>query len=182
MADYDKPLIHVIDTGGNRVPAILGSLIPVSATFTRPADTAAYAALDTVSNSTSAPTVLTFANIARVSGGSGYLVKARLMTNLSTDTKRYRLHLFYVAPTAINDNSPYTLLYANAANRIGEVTFNACTTEGTGSTAARSMRDDFRLSFNTSGSRDLYGILETLDAGTPSSAQQYFIEITGDVN
>lgn len=196
MADYEKPLLHVLDADGNKVAvtvamlgggggtggaiSVVGNLISVNTSFARPADTTAYAALDTVSPATTAN--LTFTNIARVSGGSGYIVKARLMTNQSTNIARYRLHLFHTAPTAIADNAPYTLLFANAANRVGHIDFPALATEGTGSNSARSSVDTVRLGFITSGGRDLIGILETLDAFTPTSGQQFFIELMGDLN
>jgi hypothetical protein len=160
---------------------VVGSLFPVSVSFSRPADVIGYAALDVISSSTLAN--LTFTNLARTNGGSAYIVKARLMTNQSTNTARFRLHLFHTAPTAIADNAPYPLLFSNAANRVGHIDFPSCTTEGTGSDAARSKVDDGRLSFVcASGSRDLIGILETLDAFTPSSGQQFFIELTADLN
>lgn len=160
-----------------------GIMAVVNTTFTRPADTNAYTAKDVVSNSTSTPAVLTFTNLARINNGSGYIVKARLMTTLSTDTKRYRLHLFHTAPNALADNAAYTLLWSNRDARIGYIDFAAMQTEGTGSTAANAQNDTIRLPFVTaSGSRTIYGILETLDAGLPASVQMYFIELTADVN
>jgi hypothetical protein len=171
---------HIGEVGGN------GSYVGVE--FTRPADTTAYAALDAVSDSTSAPTVLTFANLARVNGGSGYITKARLFTDQKTNVARFRLHLFHTAPTAINDNSPYTLLYANRANRIGHIDFPACATEDpTNSTAAsaRVVPDgvSLPLAFKCAdGAKTIYGLLETLDAFTPASGQKFWIELTADNN
>ena len=52
-----------ISASENFLGKIGGSTLASSATFSRPADTTAYLARDTVSNSTSAPTILTFANI-----------------------------------------------------------------------------------------------------------------------
>ena len=170
-----------ISASENFLGKIGGSTLASSATFSRPADTTAYLARDTVSNSTSAPTILTFANIARVSGGSGYLTKFRLMTDQSTNTARFRLHLFHTAPTAINDNSPYTLLFANAANRIGQIDFPAMSTEGTGSNASASLNMIDRLAFVLPGT-SIFGILETLDAFTPASAQNFYLEITAENN
>ena len=170
-----------ISASENFLGKIGGSTLASSATFSRPADTTAYLARDTISNSTSAPTILTFTNIARVSGGSGYLTKFRLMTNQSTNTSRFRLHLFHTAPTAINDNSPYTLLFANAGNRIGQIDFPAMSTEGTGSTASASLNMIDRLAFVLPGT-SVFGILETLDAFTPASAQNFYLELTAENN
>lgn len=167
------------------VPVSAGSVV-VGVELTRPADTTAYAAKDVVSDSTSAPTVLTFANFARANGGTGIIVRARLMTDQKTNTAAYRLHLFHTAPTAINDNSPYTMLYANAAYRIGMIDFPACATEdSTNSTAAASMRPSAdgssgppNLWFGCAAeSRAIYGVLETTGAFTPASGQKFYVEL-----
>ena len=53
-----------------------------SASFTRPADTTAYAANDAIADSTSAPTLLSFANCAKMQTGVRVtLLKTRLLTN-----------------------------------------------------------------------------------------------------
>ena len=160
-----------------------GTTRTAAVTLTRPADTNAYAAKDAVSDSTSAPTVLTFSNIARLNGGSGYITKARLMTNQSSNIARYRLHLYHTAPAAINDNSQFTLLWANRTNRVGYIDFDALNTEGTGSDAAGALNTAIRLAFVcAAASDDLIGRLETLDAFTPANAQVFYIELTAECN
>ena len=170
-----------------------GILVVSNVTLTRPGDTNAYIAKDTVSNSTSAPVVLTFTNSVSAQGVSGYIVKARLITNQSTNTARFRLHLYTTAPTAINDNSPFTLLAANAGLRIGVIDFPACQTEGSGSDAANAMYTVGALNNAStqspqgplpfiSAAKSIYGILETLDAFTPAASQTFFIELTMDNN
>ena len=152
-----------------------------SVELTRPADTTAYIAKDAISNSTTAPVVLTFDNLARIQGGALYIVKARLITDQSTNTARYRLHLYSTAPTPINDNAPYAVLYSNRALRHGYVDFSALATEGTGSTAAMTLNADVRLALTAAdGSRAIYGMLEVLDGFTPTSGQKFFIELTAD--
>lgn len=181
----DDPFIieQSFAAGENHVGEVGGKMASVAVTLTRPSNTDAYTAKDAVTDSTSAPTNLTFTNLARVNAGGGYIVKARLMTNQSTNTARFRLHLYPTAPTAINDNAAYTLLWANRANRIGYIDFAACQTEGSGSDAANSQNDTVRMPFVcASTSRHLYGLLETLDAFTPASGQIIYIELTSDQN
>lgn len=125
---YDVDITSIA-AGETHVGEVGGNMGKAAATLTRPADTTAYTAKDAVADSTSAPTVLTFSNLARVNAGSGYIVKARLMTNQSTNTARFRLHLFDTSPTAINDNAAYTLLWANRATRIGYIDLTACQTD-----------------------------------------------------
>lgn len=155
----------------------------VQVEMTRPADTTAYAVNDTVSNSTSAPTLLTFTSIGRAAGGSGLIVKARLMTDQAACVAQFRLHLFVNnTPTVPNDNSAFTLLYSNAALRIGSIDMPALNTEGSGSTAANSMRDDLTLAFNLTDTANIYVILETKTAFTPASGQKFFLELTARNN
>lgn len=182
--------VDIGDVDVTSLPAHLGTVsangAKVGVEFTRPSDTTAYAAKDVVCNSTSSPTVITFADFARVNAGSGIIVRARLFTDKKDVTAQFRLHLFHTAPTAINDNAPYTLLYANAANRIGQLDFPAMATEdATNSTSSAAMRPAAdgsagppNLWFQAaSGSRAIYGVLETLTGFTPASGQKFYVEL-----
>lgn len=149
--------------------------------FTRPANTTAYAINQTVANSTTAATILSFP-LARIAGGSGYINKARIETNDNTDTSQYRLHLFHTAPTMPNDGAAFTLLWTNRNKRIGIIDFDALVTEGTGSDAARQQNTSPLFFQCAPGDANVYGILETLTARTPGSAKSFFIELSADVN
>lgn len=158
-----------------------GSQALVSASFSRPANTTAYTAADVVADST--PNLLSFAGMARWIGGSGYITKGRVVTNQSTNVARYRLHLYHTAPSAIADNSPLAILYANKDKLVGTLDFVAAKTEGSGSDCAYSLNADARLAFKcAAASTTLYGILETLDAFTPTSGQQFYVELTAEQN
>lgn len=162
-----------------------GNHLPIGVEFSRPTNTDAYAAKDVIANSTSAPTVLTFTNAALENGGGGYILKARALTNQSTCVARLRLHLYRVAPTAINDNALFTLLWENRANRIGTIDFPALSTEGSGSDCAYTIctpgstaPGNVPLEFTCAAdSKNLFGILETLDVFTPANAQAFYIEL-----
>lgn len=182
------------DTGAlqpseNHIGEIGGKLKRASAEFTRPADTTAYTARDVVSNSTGASTLMQF-DIARVAGGSGYIAKARLITNNKAPTPRLRLWLYTIStPTVAADNAAFTLLWANRANRLGYIDFPALSTEDpTGSDSASSIATSgtaftIPLAFIcAAGDTKLYGLLETLDAFTPTSGQQFYVELTADCN
>lgn len=161
-------------------------LLTSVATVTRPADTNAYAANDAVSDSTSAPTKITFSGVAQSPGGWGYIVGAKLETNQSTNTARFRLHLFHTSISAINDNAAYTMLDANKAARIGYIDFPAAGTEGSGSDSAVAqavgassyLPRGFKCD---TGLQAIYGLLETKDAFTPASAQTFRIELEIEV-
>ena len=111
LSTEDKAVLDAIAASLASQIATTGFLVPVAVEFNRPADVTAYAANDSVSDSTSAPTNLEFANIIRVNGGTGYLVRAILITNQPTNVAQFRLHLFNAAPSAGNDNAPYATLW-----------------------------------------------------------------------
>jgi hypothetical protein len=159
---------------------VLEQLLSASATFARPANTTAYAANDAVSDSTSAPTVLTFNTVSKRPAVSGYVVKARLITDQSTNTAQFRLWLYHTAPTAINDNAAFTYLYADRAKLAGYVDLGPLQTEGSGSDAAFATEGTVRLPFVNGPTRALYGLLETKTAFTPASGQNFYVEITTD--
>lgn len=181
-----RPAVESGGSTANSEPAVVaGRTVTVGVNLTRPADVLAYAALDVVSNSVSSGTVLTFPNLARKIGGSGYITKARISTNQGANLAVFRLHLFAVSPDAgtnLNDNVAYTQLFANKDKAIGTIDFPAMATEGGGSDSARAMNSDIRLAFANSSSANIIGILETLSAFTPVSGQQFYIELTAEQN
>lgn len=162
---------------------VYGSSV-ITATFTRPADTTAYAASDVVCNSTSSPAVITFTNIAKEAGGNGYIMSARLNKSTTTTTNaNFRLYLYTVAPTPIADNAAFTLLYANRASRIGWIDFSSMNTEGTGSDSANAYVTAAGVKFTCAAdSRNLYGVLVAKAAYAPGNAEQFFIELGCDLN
>lgn len=159
-------------------------ILTPSVTLTRPSNTTPYAALDAISDSASAPTILTFSNAVSRKGGCGWITKARMLTNQSTFVAKLRLHLYTVAPAAINDNAAFTLLWANRASRIGSLTFPAGSTEGTGSDCASALvcpggDAAWVMNFKAADdSQDIYGALLAVDGFTPASGQIFFIELT----
>jgi len=174
MTDYNGDALR---------PQITGTQCAIiAASFARPADTTAYAINDAVANSTSAPTILTFANAGRVIGGSGYIVKAELCTDQAACVAAFRLHLFTTSVTPCNDNAAYTALYANRASRVGYIDFPAVSQEGSGSTSAFALWLGQLLYVCDASATSLYGLLETKTAFTPASAQNFNIKLGVDRN
>ena len=162
----------------------VGGLVhgPVNVNLTRPADTNAYAANDVIANSVGAPAVLTIPFMPE-NGDSGYITKVRALTNVNNFTGRLRLHLYTAAPNAIADNAPFTLLWANRETRIGFIDIPAMQTGGAGSDASNALLADIRLFFKLSDtSKNLFAIVQTLDAFTPVASQQFFFSFLIDRN
>lgn len=173
-----------IPTGNNTIGLVGGNQIAVAVELTRPADTTAYAALDSISNSTSAPTVLNFADIFRAANGTGYITKAELWTDNKATTARIRAHIYNATVTPANDNSSFLLLYANKAIKQGHIDLPALATEDpTNSTGAYALNSTIRLAVDAaSEDTDLYVSLETLDAFTPASGQKFYLKLTMECN
>lgn len=141
----------------------------------RPADTTAYAANDSVSNSTAAP-VNIFFTVARVEGGSGRIVKAQILTSQNTNTAQFRLHLNLNPQAAVNDNAAYPKPFAE---QIAVLEFPAMKSSGAGSTAAWATLTGLDIPFVCdSNDTMIYGQLETASAFTPASGQIFVIELT----
>jgi hypothetical protein len=158
----------------------------INQTFTRPADTNAYAQYDAVCNSTSAPVGLVFANAARVNGGSLYITKLEIETNLATCTAQFRLYFFTQAVELTNDNAQYATNFANAAYRVGYIDVPALSTEGTGSGSASAVWVSAPLPCKCAAdSRNLYcpAIITRGSASwQPANAQQFYVKIGVDRN
>ena len=176
-----NPMAATIVQGGTNI-LVGGKSVQKSASFARPVDTTAYEANDAVANSTSTPTLLSFANCANSNGGQGYIVKTRLLTNQKTCTARFRLSFYHTAPSPVNDNAPKPMLYANKDKLIGCIDLDPCNTEDTSSDAAFALSTALMPYVCAAADTSIYCILTTLDAFTPASAQQFFVEITCELS
>ena len=153
--------------------AVSGTTSDGEATITRPADTTAYTAGDAVANSTSAPTTLTFASVARANGGSGVILGAQLIDDSAPATVgQFVLYLFSASPTPTNDNSALSVSDADALNLVGIIPFTtskgltACTVY-----APFALGDASPFGFTCdAASSSLFGLLQAANGYTPASA------------
>lgn len=90
----------------------------IECTFARPADTAAYAVNDVISDSTSVAKAIEFAG----AGQSGCIVSARVVMT-ETDTVDFDLFLFDAEPTNHLDNAALSLVLADAPKLVGILRF-----------------------------------------------------------
>jgi hypothetical protein len=138
-----------------------------TASFTRPADTTAYASGDQVANSTTAGSVvpMTFSPCTKGAGRSAQIRRVRISkTGTSVTNTAVRLHLFNVLPTvSAGDNAAITIA-TGAAGYIGQVdvTIGQTFTDGAAGQATCEVNVN---------SLTLYGLLEARGAWTPASAE-----------
>lgn len=172
----------------------------IQTSFTRPADTTAYAAGDAMSNSTSAPDALTFADVARFLGGGGEILGALLLDSANQATKpSCELWLFCgsAAPVPDNDNAVFTPTDAELANLVGVIVFDGVTagwayvgdaTVGAGGnvvipgrigpSGAGAHRVGLPFVCNAA-SDDLFGLVVARNAYTPVSGEVFTFTLVG---
>jgi len=170
--DYTNTLLEEIaGTSGNGLQ-VGGHTARVSTSFTRPADTIAYASGDLVANSTTAGSVvpMTFA-IGRNAGTLGGMIRRiRLRkTGTSTTNAQFRLHLYSSSPTPSNgDNGAW--LTDQAANYVGaiDVTCDKVFTDGAAGNGVPVVGSEINFTAAT-----YYGLLEARAGYTPASGETF---------
>jgi hypothetical protein len=161
------------------------SIRTITSEFTRPSDTNAYTAGDSVTDSTSAPTVRTFASAFRSLVPKGRVLSALLIkSDKSVSNATFRLHLFNATVTPTNDNSALSILYTDRAKYIGHIAFTCKQTQGSGDAAfavgcVADSTNNQRIDLPFVGANNtLYGVLEATGAYTPVSAEKFSIQLT----
>lgn len=156
----------------------VGNTIRATATFTRPADTTAYASGDLVANSTTAGSVtpMSFA-IGRFAGGSGMIRRARIRkSGTSVTNASFRIHLYNVSPTPSNgDNGAW--LTNQAANYMGaiDVSVNTAFTDGAAGNGVPNIGSE--INFAISSGTTVFGLLAATAAYTPASGESFSVEL-----
>jgi len=176
-----------ITAGETHIGEVGGRIVEISQSFTRESNATPYGIGDVVS--AAAATVvpaIALTNIARVNGGSGYIMGCRLITNDKSKVPAFRVHLYNVNTAVIaGDNLNHKELYADNAKKVAQFDLPAMTTpqDSTNSDISRTQDFTLRIPFVCAGgSRTLYVVLETLTAFTPASGSQFTIVVTANLN
>ncbi len=154
----------------NRDPTYNPTVATVSTSFARPADSNAYAANDTWSNSTSAPLTggYMLVNMARAPGGSGTITDAIFSTSASTALQG-ELWIFDSPVTNVADNSAFAISDAEALTLVAVIPFNCVDTT---SNNAVSYVTNIGIGYSCVGaSQNLYCMVKVMNAPTPGSAE-----------
>lgn len=165
------------DDGTAQSPKVVSWTVQPTATLTRPGDTTAYTANDSVANSTGSPTALTFSNCARVTGGCGLIRDATLiLSGMTTTVAEFHLWVFDTSPTVTADNSAFNPSDGDAANVQCVLMFNAGNmSDGTSNRVYKLVNAP--QMFKTSGALELYGALMTRTGYTPTSGETYQFDL-----
>jgi hypothetical protein len=165
----------ILGAGENHIGAIGGHTGRVTGTFTRPADTTAYASGDLVANSTTAGSVTPVSfTISRTTGAGGMIRRARIRkSGTSITNSQFRLHLYSASPTVTNGDNG-TWLSDNAANYIGgfDVTIDKAFSDGASGNGLPTVGSEINFTSDT-----IYGLLEARAAYTPASAEVFTLTL-----
>lgn len=154
----------------------------IAANFTRPSDTTAYTAGDVVSDSTSAPTVITFPRAT--SDSISTIQQAIIVTSASVATKPdLELWLFDTTVTPDNDNAVFTPTDAELRTLIGVIAFPTGSfkvgdaTAGVGGNAICDVQTLNIQVNSTPAVNSIYGVLVVRNAYVPVSAERFDIRL-----
>jgi hypothetical protein len=157
-------------------------LVQPSATFTRPADTTQYAALDLVANSTTAGSVTALTwNLPQKSAPrvSGTIRRARIhRSNTTNTTAIFTLWIFSASPGVANgDNGAF--LPSVMDGYLGKLSVVAADFQsGTAGSAAWADPDvGLEIGFDLPATASLYGLIQTGTGGTytPASGEVFTV-------
>lgn len=160
------------DQNGVEGMKVAGFLAVVSANFTRPADTTAYATGDLVANSTAFGSVTPFSfSAARYSGGSGIIRRARLLkTTTSITNASFKLHLYGSSPTVANgDNGAWSSIVAGYLGSV-DLVFGVAFSDD-----AMAVTGQIEIPFIPASGSTIYGLLEARLAYTPGSEEVFTV-------
>lgn len=181
LADTGGTLTAQLAAGEAHIGSVGGHAKTIQASFTRPNDTTTYGGGDVVSNSTSAPAVITFSGAARASGGSGVLLGASVVDSANqTLAGVFELWVFHTAPTPTNDNAAITFTDAELLNLVAIVPINTnyvgLATAGAGGNRVYDS-DRVDKSFVCVGSANLFGVLVVRNAYVPVAQEIFSINL-----
>lgn len=168
MADYNSTTGALITDDTHKV---------IRASFTRPANTTAYAAGDVV-NGDGVLVPVTVSAAARSNGGGGVIESVGLLTNNVTVTNgTFRVHFFNASHATAADNAAFASLYANRATYVGFADLTILVADSASATAA-AVNVDVNLPFQCASSGDdLYAVVVATAAYTPASAQVFQLTV-----
>lgn len=157
----------------------------VTASFTRPNDTNAYASGDVVCNSTSAPACMTFDKVSRDTAKSAVITGAILVDSANQATKLDAdLFLFHTTLTPDADNAAFTPTDAEMLTCIGTITISGSNaksgdaTSGTGGNCITMAAPTCNIPFRTLSNDDnLYGVLVARNAYTPVADEVFTVKL-----
>jgi hypothetical protein len=149
-----------------------------TASFTRPNDTTTYTAGDVICDSTSAPTIMTFANVVANNGDGGKLTADLLQTVAQALALDATLELFTAAPTMQNDNAAWGPSDAEMLDHVATIRFSGgdrAASANNSKTQGYPMEKPFKCA---AGSTSLFGVLVARNGYIPAAQEVPAVKLT----
>lgn len=146
-----------------------------SASFTRPADTTAYASGDLVANSTTAGSVVPLTFVIRPENRGTMIRRVRIKkSGTSITNASFRLHIYETAAITCANGDNGTWSTNNMINYVGsvDITLDKAFTDGAQGVGVASVGAEVNYDVGT-----CFGLLEARAAYTPSSAEVFTVEL-----
>jgi hypothetical protein len=166
----------------SNVVDVTGKAFESVASFTRPANTTAYTALDvvgaadTVTPANAGSAILTFSEASRAERVV-QILSADLsiaLTSVPSGMTSFKLHLYSETPTnAILDNAAFSTATADRQNYLGSINFSI----GVIDAGFLYASVDYIGRTIKTPTADIYGVLQTIGAFTPASGTGYTVAI-----
>lgn len=176
----------LVDNVGNEMPARALARLgqPAASSFTRPANTTAYAANAAVANSTTAGSVTPISiTVADINDAPFSVYRAQLSTTCTGLAGiGFRIYFFNASPTpGAGDGATFTCPTTNLiATYSGTfITVSGSATQFSNGAVAFFTPEvgTFNITKPTSGAKTIFALLQTLQAFTPSSASTFTLSI-----
>ena len=155
----------------------------VSRSFTRPADTVAYASGDVVNNSTTAPVIMTFSGMSREPGRGGTIQSAVLtMSSVASLAAELDLYLFDTAPVMQNDNAVWSPSDTEIQALVAVISFYSVQRR-TSANNVQYVAGTLGQSYTcTPTSTNLFGLLVARNGYVPASSEQFTVRLMAIVD
>ena len=162
----------------NTITAAGGFTAVVGGSFTRPADTTAYASGDLVANSTTAGSVAPISvAAARVNAGTGMIRRVRLTTSsTSTTNASFRVHFYKTSPTFTNGNNGAWLTTESTYLGSCDVTVDKAFSNGAKGIGAPNTGVEINFDAGAA-TQNIYAVIEARAAYTPTSGETFTLAV-----
>jgi hypothetical protein len=161
--------------------------------FTRAANTTAYTAGQVISDGATTH-MMKFANASRASGygagRGGYITKVRIFTDNKSWTGKMRLYLYNLNETGVSipaDAALMTTIYADRAARLGYIDVGTMANDDSGANSTGAYVEaalpqpfayEVAATVQPNGDDAIYGVLVVENGATPTSGQNFSVELT----
>lgn len=155
--------------------AVSGLTGVVSESFTRPADTTAYASGDLVANSTTAGSVVPVPLVAaRDNGASAMIRRVRLKkSGTSVTNASFRVHFYLSSPTPTNGDNGAWLTTESGYLGACDVTIDKAFSDAAEGIGVPN--EGIEINFVPPTGKTIYALVESRAAYTPASAEVFTI-------